>query len=165
MKVLEGMIIGLAVTSADCDLEKVVSSETPSSYRIVDNLVVNQGDELNRGFSSKRFTGKIMENFDRIDSFKALKEGWNGYGAQPISIETINRAQDLIFKLNYQPKVFPTGRNSVQFDFFKDDDNLIEIEIFENHFDLLEIIGGNEIELSDVSEQEMIQRTTAFYAG
>ena len=73
---------------------------------------------------------KISNLKSKILSFQNLNySGWNGYDALPISEATIQKA--LLFLNNHQDmswEVFPTGRDSIQFE-KGDGDNYEEIEI------------------------------------
>lgn len=63
----------------------------------------------------------------RIDEFQELEQGWNGYNAPPIPESVIERSRRFADALDKEAEVFPTGRESVQFEFGNK-----EIEIFES---------------------------------
>ena len=68
--------------------------------------------------------------YDRIDSFEKLEENWDGYGGYPLSARVLKRARKFVKNLDYPLQVFPTGRNSVQFETERDNGNYIEFELF-----------------------------------
>jgi len=92
-----------------------------------------------------------MDLHKRIDEFQALQKGWNGYGAPPIPESVISRSRRFANKLDREAEVFPTGRESVQFEF----DN-IEVEIFESSVEVLKDStpsdGYTEFSLDDIDE-------------
>jgi hypothetical protein len=68
-----------------------------------------------------------------IKSFRDLKQNWNGYGAEPISEEVINKALKLVKELKPIPEIFPVANNSIQFEWETDDQVLyLEMEIFKD---------------------------------
>ena len=74
-----------------------------------------------------------MDLKSRIDEFAGLEQGWNGYNAPPIPEMVIERSRRFASALKKEAEVFPTGRESIQFEF----DNM-EIEIFESEVELLQ---------------------------
>lgn len=103
---------------------------------------------------------KIGDNYFKLLSYADLEKGWNGYGAKKISPAVIKRTKSLLLSLEFQPKIFPTGRGSVQVEYYKDDSNLIEIEIFYNRYSVYSVDNGNEYEnehcpLADVKTRLM----------
>ncbi len=84
------------------------------------------------------FTMQMNRVENHLQSFKDLKTGWNGYDAPPIPEAVIRIAGELLHHIRYVvPEVFPTGRESVQFEFDHNDHSL-EIEVFKDaiHVDL-----------------------------
>jgi hypothetical protein len=74
---------------------------------------------------------KLKMNKYKLESFKRLTTNWNGYDGQQISPSLIDLTINLITGLDYQPKIFPTGRGSIQIE-YQQAGNYIEIEITEN---------------------------------
>lgn len=107
---------------------------------------------------------KLGENYIKLCSFRRLLKGWDGYDAEPIPDTIINRAQSFLLCLDSQPKVFPTGRGSIQAEYYLDDENHVEIEIFNDHYSVYKISQGNEIE-KKVSLRESIRIMNSFYNG
>ena len=62
-----------------------------------------------------------QKNINTILSFKKFASNWNGNGAEPFSENIIQRAFDFINspELKFQPNVFPTARQSIQFEYEK----------------------------------------------
>lgn len=72
----------------------------------------------------------IQENLDKLENISKLEENWNGYNCKPIPKEVCDFSTNIIRKLgDFQPKIFPTGRGSVQFEYEKNEEYL-EFEIF-----------------------------------
>jgi hypothetical protein len=71
----------------------------------------------------------------KIESFRELEQDWNGYGANPFSEKLITKALDLAKQLSPVPKVFPTGRDSIQLE-WETDNMFLEIEVFEDKIEI-----------------------------
>jgi len=106
---------------------------------------------------------KILKNIFTLYSYENLPANWNTYGANPISLKLISNALDIIYSVSVQPKIFPTGRNSVQFEYKKANGDYLEFEIYEDRIEYLKII--NDIEEEDlVSKEDINAIIIDFYA-
>lgn len=82
--------------------------------------------------------GMLFMNKDAVKSVCRLNEigklpyDWNGYGAKPFSAMLIDKCQGIVNTLTYQPQIYPTGRQSIQFQYELKDRSYLEFEIFEN---------------------------------
>ncbi|MBU0764546.1 MAG: hypothetical protein KJ607_06910, partial [Bacteroidetes bacterium] len=73
---------------------------------------------------------ELRRNYQILNSFKNLRENWNGNDAQPFPEHLIEKVIKIISKLEYQPQIFPTGRNSIQLEFENKNGDYLEFEIF-----------------------------------
>lgn len=89
---------------------------------------------------------KLGDNFYKLHHFLDFEKGWNGYDGKKFSKATIQRTMSLLKKLHIQPKLFPTGRGSVQLEYHINDDNLVEMEISSTEISALWVIRGVERE-------------------
>lgn len=81
------------------------------------------GDTMDKG---------LRENFQRLEEIATLHEGWNGYNAKPIPDIVISYLQALLPKLDEQPEIFPTACESIQFEYTREDGEILEFELFED---------------------------------
>ncbi len=79
------------------------------------------------------------QNLFRLDEIAELEENWNGYGAKAFSQKLIEKCKGIIYDLEVQPNIFPTGRQSVQFQYELEDRSYLEFEIFEENVSCLEV--------------------------
>lgn len=79
------------------------------------------------------------QNLFRLDQIAKLEENWNGYGARPFSQDLVDKCKDIISELELQPKIFPTGRQSIQFQYELEDRSYLEFEIFREKISYLEV--------------------------
>lgn len=115
-------------------------------------------------FYDSRKLEKLGENYYILESFKKLKEGWDGYNGRTISERVIQRTEDLLLRTKSSPKVFPTGRGTIQVELFFDDDDLVEIEISGRKMDVYQVHDEEEIERT-VSMKEAISILDSFVNG
>ena len=57
---------------------------------------------------------------------------WNGNGAMSFEIALLEKAAQILKSLAYQPQIFPTTRQSVQFEYHKKNGDYLEFEIFDD---------------------------------
>lgn len=109
------------------------------------------------------FSPELQGNLDIIDSFEKLEYNWNGYGGLKLSKSVIDNARSALYFLDRQPDIFPTGRNSIQFEYERENGDYLEFEIFENSIVAFQIVADEETECG-VNEKEMEKMVIEFYA-
>ena len=73
-----------------------------------------------------------MCNIDKVfDDISKLEYNWNGYEAEPFKQEFLDSCKTLIKQLIVEPKIFPTGRDSIQIE-YEGKNGYLEFEIFED---------------------------------
>lgn len=99
-----------------------------------------------------------ISTFDAIiHSFKNLENGWNGDKAKAIPTSVIENALMMLPDVPKDGlKIFPTGRESIQFEYDNGDKSL-EIGIYEDWFEIalfddIELIGGGTHEFTELEE-------------
>lgn len=108
---------------------------------------------------------KIVNNIRQVKSFQKLEPNWNFNNALPISEAVVLRVTKIITQLGVlQPEVFPTGRNSIQLEYDKENGDYLEFEIFENSILGLSIISDTEHEFNIENESHIINYVKMFYA-
>lgn len=84
-----------------------------------------------------------------IEELRELGNNWNGYGAPPIPDDVISLAREVATRpeiAERTPSVFPTGRETVQFEFSNGRGDEAELEIFSrNHANLLVMPNSGDI--------------------
>lgn len=105
----------------------------------------------------------LGENYSKLCSFRDLKKGWNGYGGEEISMGVILKAMSLLMGVCFQPSVFPTGRGSIQIEYYREDDFFVEIEVFEDRISAYSENRAGTIEEDDVSKEKASQLLNMVY--
>lgn len=73
-----------------------------------------------------------MQNIQRLEDIGKLSDNWNGYGARRFSPELVQKCQKIAESLPVEMTIYPTGRQSIQFQYDKNGDYL-ELEVYEDH--------------------------------
>lgn len=127
-------------TCIDC-IERIDSS---TSYARMVDLSNNETSAKRLRFLNSDSTQPVRGLFPQrtlsigiLNSFRNLAHNWDGYNAPPIEDEVINTSLAVLDKLTLEPEIFPTGRNSVQFEYDSNNGNYIEIEIFSDYIHLV----------------------------
>lgn len=71
---------------------------------------------------------KLNKNIDKLGKISALKDNWDGYGAEPFSRSIIRAAGDMLRKLLKQPEIFPTAEGTIQMEYEKENGDYLEIQ-------------------------------------
>lgn len=141
---------GKAVLSSFYDVNsgrKVVSAVSSWLSNMHNSLQCLHNSDWEEGIPSAELTITACEesnmlkaqNLFRLDEIAELEEDWNGYGAKAFSRELIDKCKGIINDLEFQPKIFPTGRQSVQFQYELEDRSYLEFEIFGEKVSCLEV--------------------------
>ena len=159
------MIAGLA-TSIDTSAFSVGKAPYYDCGQAVATWFYNDAIQNNTEIKDNSFWDYqiLGENYFRLQSFLQLKKGWNGYDGEEISNKVIDNTSALLQKLSFQPKIFPTGRNSIQVEYYNNDDNLFELEISSNQYSLYLVRNGNETE-KDVTMAEACELMNGLVYG
>ena len=79
---------------------------------------------------------------DRLEQLRKLESNWDGYGAKNLPDEVIDKAEAIARQMKHRMEIFPTGRETVQFEYTKPDTgDYIEIEVYKNKIGVLEVPG------------------------
>lgn len=108
---------------------------------------------------------KEAYNLNILESFKHLQDNWNGNGATRFNAGFIDRVQDIVLSLDKSPDIFPTGRNSIQLEYEKQNGDYLEFEIYEDErINCFQII--NDIETATVVNSNQLNGLIQdFYAA
>ncbi len=116
------------------------ASANSQLYNRLAGLWEQSGTSVPRSKTSSNSTTTVAvfqaSFYATITSFKNLEDGWNGDKAKAIPLSVINSALNMLEKLPKEGlKIFPTGRESIQFE-YDNGGKTLEIEIFKNQFEV-----------------------------
>lgn len=73
-----------------------------------------------------------QKSYARLDKLSSYEYNWNGNGAEPFPQELINKCKLIVNELRYQPEIFPTAIDAIQFEYHGTNGSYIEFEIYPN---------------------------------
>ena len=121
--------LGLVVSMSICpSVGATVICDNASHYYAIMSSYSQSGIKTpvltyNRNISPNR--GNPMDDSSmnnliaRLNSFRDLSANWNGNGAPKLSEKLYPIAESIISGLDYSPNIYPTARDSIQFEYEK----------------------------------------------
>jgi hypothetical protein len=97
-------------------------------------------EEIDKIKKSLKNIEKNIRNREKLHDYSLFEENWDSYGAKPFSTKLLNLAWEKIRELEIQPEVFPTMRESIQFEYEKENKDYLEFEIYEDRIEVFQII-------------------------
>jgi len=112
--------------------------------------VKTAGDFNNNDFLKKR------KNLALLKSFRDLEYNWNDNGADPFDPSLIYRCIERLNLLPVQPDIFPTARDSIQYEYERDNGEYLEIEIYGTNYGYLYIDANGKSHEGETESWELI---------
>lgn len=101
---------------------------TTVSYACVNNYAE---DRLLKFIRSTSFAMRpFNRSQNKLSEISRLEDDWNCNGATKFSDDLINMCKTILVFLKVEPDIFPTARNSIQFEYEKENGEYLEFEIF-----------------------------------
>ena len=109
-----------------------------------------------------------MGCFDDIfDAILALEDNWNHNGATRFSKTLVERCRNLTNKISQKITINPTANNSIQFEFENENNEYLEIEIFENNtVEVFEkYLNGKEstFKILNITDEKILELISKFF--
>ena len=101
------------------------------SVELIVSLIRNMSPAFRTGKPVDAASMLRAANHKKIAQIARLEDDWNGNGAGSFSSTLIDKVSHLIDSMDYQPEVFPTACDSIQFEYDTQDGRHLEIEISE----------------------------------
>lgn len=106
---------------------------------------------------------ELIASFVAIDKISVLPDGWNGYDAKHFDQYFLQSLKRLIIDLPVAPKVFPTGRQSIQLEFKGEGNDFLELEIHPDFtVSMFSQYNGEEIEKT-LKGSDLKKTVNSFY--
>lgn len=142
---------------------KLSSDGTAANFFFFDKPTINNEIYCSSEDTSFNITPQLIANINKLSEIQNLCDNWNGYQAKSFSPVLIQKVQSILFQLNHQPQLFPTGRDSIQLEYEKENGDYLEFEIFSEKTIMLKIVDSEEIEKK--INEKMIQKTVNEFYG
>lgn len=109
-----------------------ITKSRDSGYILKNEINTYNNNTITLGGVCVMNTYDLNENIETLESFLTLPENWNDNGAMPPSKELVNKMKGIVSVLPIQPEIFLTARDSIQFQYEKDNGDYLEFELFED---------------------------------
>lgn len=119
---------------------------------------------------------KYLKN--KLEHISELPDNWNNYDSKKFNSNIINNGKEFIEYIikehlimknentqTYWPVVFPTGRNSLQFEYESDNKNYLEIEVFSDSYNVYYTMNGNDNLRDNIQLNTIKDLIHMFYKG
>ena len=73
-----------------------------------------------------------VANIKKMDRIALLQDNWNGNGAKAIPETLVLKVRNLLETIDFQPDIFPTACDTIQFEYDMQNGGHLEIEISED---------------------------------
>ena len=109
-----------------------------------------------------------VKNLEIIEKMSLLNNNWNGTGGRKFSRDSISFFKSIIEKIEKQPEIAPTGRNSLLMQYELDDKSLLAFEVSLNRTEKVYLPKGDfsmvQIQVfTDHVEQKIREGVERFY--
>lgn len=101
--------------------------------------------------------------YAELDELATYKADWNGNGAAPFSPKLIDVCKNLINELRYQPEIYPTAIDAIQFEYRKDNGAYLEFEIYLDKANLFCINSKKQHITKTIKLDDVKNEVDAFY--
>lgn len=163
---VSAVALAMQLTSFGCTSDSLPVVNLPTSCCICDSVAQPSVSER----LAETQNGKLFSALNtKLKEFSELSHGWNGYDAAPIPSDVIVSARSFLqYLLDYRFdltgwEVFPTGRETVQFE-KTTKDSYVEVEVYSGERFGFYLEGKSELELDSIDFMETIQRVSDAFA-
>lgn len=106
----------------------------------------------------------MQKNLNRIKEIGCLKDNWNNNGADAFNTKILDKASNFIAMLQKQPQVYPTARDSIQFEYENERGDYLEFEMFDRNKLSMYFCSANDEEVNkEVAVEEVNGIVRDFY--
>jgi hypothetical protein len=109
---------GSIVNTSQCKNDDIYTS----SYSFFNN-------QLNSSLIKSSKPTQLDMNIISLENIKKYESNWNGLNGKSFDSNFLNLLSIKLNQLNKQPSIYPTGRGSIQFEYYLKD-NILEIEVY-----------------------------------
>lgn len=108
-------------------INALVNSTNPTAhyvYNYGNNRFITEGAGL--------MDDALHRSIKTLDEIRELEDDWNGNGASRFPEALLNQMYSIVKRIHKQPQIFPTARDSIQFEYENDNGDYLEFELFDD---------------------------------
>lgn len=161
-----GLAAITAATSPDYLMNKIYFTEDPIPFEVLFN---SDSPSTMQDLFENQMNRKLLILEERLNQFKTLESGWNGYEAAPIPSSVLDIAKRFLQNLRTGNidlngwEVFPTARETIQFEKTVGDD-YVEIEIYKDGRFALYSEGKKNLEIESIPEFQTMEIISSVFS-
>lgn len=138
-----------------------ISGGSAYNYTMNSEIYSDSKEQLSGGVDMLQ-----IKNINKLNEFSKLAYNWNGYGAEEFSYSLIQKLFTIIRNINYEPEIFPTGRQSIQLEYENNSGKYLELEVYDEKVDVLFIHeNDDEEEFSIPNDINEINKVVSMFYG
>lgn len=103
----------------------------------------------------------LMRNIDTINKFSEYKQGWDGYKGMEFTKDAISQFKNVVISLKKQPRLAPTGRNSIVLE-YRNGKKRLYFELFADKLNCVYIVSNNYNKAMTAEFNEMFDENINF---
>lgn len=146
------------------DINRVVGGAVSTVADTKDSVAYSDGTIILLCSNSSILRDDRTRSLLRIHEIERLQNNWNGNEATGFSTDIVRKARAIVMQLSIQPEIFPTARDSIQFEYENNVGDYLEFELFQNN--RLKMFSydhsGNTV-TRDIAFEEMTRMVNQFY--
>lgn len=159
----------LACISPNCASATPIQNIGTENATFFSTDIANNVDYYN-GNISLYWDGVSVMSADRSDSLlrileiEKLENNWNGNDATSFSKNILDAARTIVMQLSIQPAIFPTARDSIQFEYENSVGDYLEFELFDNgRVKMFSYTHSGVATTTDITAKEINKVVNRFY--
>lgn len=130
-------IVAIASNGAISNILVATQHLAADSHAVLSTNIANWTDYTDRNNTLWWDGDSIMSsdksnNLTRLFEIAQLPQNWNGNGASSFSQKLLSIAKNIVETSLIQASIFPTARDSIQFEYENDIGDYLEFEVFES---------------------------------
>lgn len=136
---------------------QIPNSAQPVTYYYCDSTPHEKYETVSLGEEQQK-------SYARLDKLLELKANWNGNGAEPFPKELIDKCKLIVNVLRYQPEIYPTAIDAIQFEYHNDSNNsYLEFEIYINEAKMFMVDSTGKETLKTISLDDVKKEVDTFH--
>ena len=162
------MAIALVCASSACsfmppEYSRAVGGVVSTVADTADTAAFFDGAIISLCSNSSVLRDDRARSLEQIREIEELQYNWNGNEAARFSADLVKKARSVIMQLPIQPDIFPTARDSIQFEYENNVGDYLEFELFQNRLKVFSYDHSGNTMTRDTTVEEMTRMVNQFY--
>lgn len=164
VSILDNQNIGINENTIIVDIN---SGDSITDFNLQGKSIVTPYDNTENKFywnGGAITTTDVIESMVSIDGIARLDDNWNGNYASKFGENLLMFVREIVMRLEIQPIIYPTARDSVQFEYENIYGDYLEFEIFDDKvIKMFLLLNDGTIKKSVISREVINKEVKQFY--